>query len=66
MQENTVVILHTECPLADTEYSALRSAINPLEEHDDYGISLYLPARACVCFIVYLHNYVYALLLIFF
>ena len=38
----------TECPFSATEFDALRSTINPLEECDDYGVGLYAATRAFV------------------
>lgn len=45
-----VVVTSPPCPLSDADHSRLMDTFNPLSVCDDYGIGLYIGARAFVHF----------------
>ena len=48
VDHETVVVPDTENPLSPAQLDLLRDTINPMEECDQYGISLYLATKAFV------------------
>ena len=48
VDHETVAVPDTENPLSPAQLDLLRHTINPMEECDQYGISLYLATRAFV------------------
>ena len=52
VNHETVVIPDTETPLSPAQLDLLRHTINPMEECDHYGISLYVATQAFVYSII--------------
>ena len=48
VQQDSVVVPSTDSQLTVTQFHALRRAVDPMEECDDYGIGLYTATRAFV------------------
>ena len=42
VDHETVVILDSETPLSPAQFDLLRHTVNPMEECDHYGISMYI------------------------